>query len=144
MSNEPLHISQVLREALPESLREDAAINEALQRITNLESEHAQSTKRAQLERRFLERAPREGLLYPGDALKLEDVTRALESDDSGKALDALYRDLKARRPYLFTRPAHAPEKLAHRQPDHDRIREAWKGGLTRQVQIARDAMKRR
>ena len=143
-NNDKSNLTEQLRLALPESLREDAAITEALQQITNLESEHAQSTRRAQLERRFLERAPREGLLYPGDALKLEDVTKALDGDDTSKALDALYRDLKARRPYLFNKPAQAPEKLATRQPDHDRIREAWKGGLTRQVQIARDALRRR
>ncbi len=144
MKPEESNLSESIRNALPESLREDAAITEALQQITNLETEHAQSTKRAQLERQFLERAPREGLLYPGDALKLEDVTKALDTEDTGKALDKLYRDLKARRPYLFNKPTQAPEKLAQRQPDHDRIREAWKGGLTRQVQITRDALRRR
>jgi hypothetical protein len=136
--------TEQLRNALPETLREDVAITEALQQVTNLETEHAQSTKRSQLERQFLERAPREGLLYPGDALKLEDVTKSLDTEDTGKALDKLYRDLKTRRPYLFNKPTQAPEKLAQRQPDHDRIREAWKGGLTRQVQITRDALRRR
>ncbi len=144
MKPEVSNLSETIRNVLPESLQEDAAIAEALQQITNLESEHAQSTKRAQLERQFLERAPREGLLYPGDALKLEDIAKALDTEEAGKALDSLYRDLKARRPYLFHKPAQAPEKLAQRQPDHDRIREAWKGGVTRQVQIARDAMRRR
>jgi hypothetical protein len=137
--NQP-NLADTLRSVLPEALRDEPAVSDALQQVASLETEHAQTLKRADGERRFLERAPREGLLYPGDALKLEDVSKSLESDDG---LDRLYRELKAKRPYLFAKP-QAPEKLATRQPENEGIRQAWKGGLTRQVQIARDAMKRR
>lgn len=135
-------ITASLRNALPEALRQDPALEGALQQVAKLEAEHSVATRRHELERRFLERAPREGLLYPGDALKLEDVSAELQGD---AGLDQLYRNLKAARPYLFTRQTTAPEKLATRQPEHEKLREAWKaGGLTRQVQIARDALKRR
>lgn len=127
-------ITNILRNALPEALREDPALQQALAQINQLEALHT----RAQQERRFLERAPREGLLYPGDALKLEDVTGTLDN------LDQLFRDLKAKRPYLFARPPAPPEKLATRKPENEDIRQAWRGGLTRQVQIARDALRRR
>lgn len=130
-------ITSIIRSALPEALREDPALQQALAQVNQLEAAHS----RAQHERRFLERAPREGLLYPGDALKLEDVTGALENANN---LDQLFRDLKAKRPYLFNRPPAPPEKLATRKPETENIREAWRGGLTRQVQIARDALRRR
>ncbi|MBX3459998.1 MAG: hypothetical protein KF696_08535 [Planctomycetes bacterium] len=130
-------ITDIIRNALPEALRDDPALKGALQQVANLESEHV----RHALERRFLERASREGLLYPGDALKLEDVTGAL-GDEAG--LDRLFRELRARRPYLFSKPPAAPEKLASRKPENEGIRQAWRGGLTRQVQIARDALRRR
>jgi hypothetical protein len=142
MKNEPKHISELLRDALPEALRADPAVSEAIDKVAALEGEHVQVRRRAELERRFLERAPREGLQYPGDALKLEDIAAALDTDDKG-ALDKLYRDLKARRPYLFRKPVGAPEKLASRRPPNEDIRQAWKGGLTRQVQIAREVLRR-
>lgn len=140
MPNNQPNLADIIRNALPEALRDEPAVSDALQRVAALETEHADTLKRAEGERRFLERAPREGLLYPGDALKLEDVSAALESEDG---VDKLYRELKAKRPYLFAKP-QAPEKLATRKPENEGIREAWKGGLTRQVQIARDAMRRR
>lgn len=130
-------ITDLIRNALPQALRDDPALAQALERVAQLE----EAQVRAGQERRFLERAPREGLLYPGDALKLEDVTGAL-GDEAG--LDRLFRDLRARRPYLFSKPPAAPEKLASRKPENEGIRQAWRGGLTRQVQIARDALRRR
>lgn len=68
-------LTDELRQLLPQELRDAPPV----QRVAELE----QAAARAQTEREFLERAPREGLLYPADALKLEDLHACL-----GKAPD--------------------------------------------------------
>jgi hypothetical protein len=134
MNKETPGLADMLREALPEELRESAEMKQALDRVTELEAARTD----AELQRRFLERAPHEGLLYPGDALKLENVTRRLkQGDDPDAALREVYRDLRANRPYLFSKPPAPPEKLS--QPLNDRLRESWNGaGLTRQLMLRR------
>jgi hypothetical protein len=137
MSNENPTLAEVLRGALPEEhLSEEA--RQAIEQVAELETRHAESTRRAELERRFLERAPREGLLHPGDALKLADIPNRLgDAEDPGNALDELYQELRTERPYLFRKPPAAPEKLT--RPVNEKIRESWNGaGLTRQLMMRR------
>lgn len=123
-------LTEQLTQALPEALRDDAAIQAALQAVQTLE----QAASRHAAERQFLERAPREGLLYPGDALKLADL------GEGGKALDEVFRNLKQTRPYLFAKPAAAPaQEVLATKPANEAIRQQWRGGLTRQVQISRE-----
>jgi len=126
MTNE---LAADLLNALPEELRETPEVRETVRRVTELETAHAD----ARLQQMFLERAPREGLLYPGDALKLEDVARRLrESDDPSRALGEIYRELRASRPYLFSKPPAAPEKLT--QSAGDRTESLSASALTRQL----------
>ncbi len=128
-------LSERLTNALPESLRDDAALRDAIQAVSALE----QAAQRHAAERQFLERAPREGLLFPGDALKLADIGA------SDKSLDEVFRNLKQTRPYLFAKPAAAPaQEVLSTKPASEALRQQWRGGLTRQVQINRDAMKGR
>lgn len=123
-------LTEQLTQALPEALRDDAAIQAALQAVQTLE----QAASRHAAERQFLERAPREGLLFPGDALKLADIGQ------SDKPLDEVYRNLKQTRPYLFAKPAAAPaQEVLATKPANEAIRQQWRGGLTRQVQISRE-----
>jgi hypothetical protein len=134
MSEDQPTLAETLRAALPEDARDNAELHRVLERVSELEA----AGQGAGLERSFLERAPREGLLYPGDALKLEDIaSRLKDADDPARALDEVYRDLRARRPYLFKQAPEAPAKLS--QPVNDRLRESWNGaGLTRQLMLKR------
>lgn len=110
-------LTEQLKQLLPENLR-DA---EAVQRVAELE----QAAARAQAEREFLERAPREGLLHPADALKLEDLHAALgKGADRATGLTQYFAALRANRPWLFT-GANTPgaQKLAEGEPELDHLR---------------------
>jgi len=126
-------ITDQLRALLPEAAPEIAG---ALERLAQLEHEHAQAAH----VRTFLERAPREGLLYPGDALKLDDVLPGLiEAGEDEQKISDVFKRLRASRPYLF---GHAPASPANQklaQHDPERLRAALRhGSLTRQVQELR------
>ncbi|MBZ0135669.1 MAG: hypothetical protein K8I27_04795 [Planctomycetes bacterium] len=127
MTKEP-SLSDQLRALLPEPTDELTA---ALDKVAQLEHEHSTTVEQARIERAFLERAPREGLLYPGDALKLGDF----RPDED---LDKVFTQLRATRPYLFDKASSpANQKLAEHDPDS--LRRALKhGSLTRQVQEIR------
>lgn len=122
---EPSLVDQ-LKAALPQGLAAEPSVAAALDGIQQLE----QRAQTLSAQHAFLERAPREGLLYPSDALKLVDAARLSE-------LDALYAELRKDKPWLFAkRESPANEKLAPRFPDIDRLREAVKrGALSRDVQ---------
>src|SRR5688500_14967141 len=70
-------LTEQLRAMLPQPTPE---LTPALDKVAQLEHEHRAAVEQAQAERAFLLRAPREGLLYPGDALKLEDVLPKLKA----------------------------------------------------------------
>jgi hypothetical protein len=115
-----------LKAALPQGLAAEPSVAAALDGIQQLE-------KRVQTlnaQQAFLERAPREGLLYPADALKLVEAEKLAQ-------LDALYAELRKDKPWLFAkRESPANEKIAPRFPDIDRLREAVRrGALSRDVQ---------
>lgn len=121
-------LSDQLRALLPEPSPEVAS---ALERVAQLEHEHSATVEQARAERAFLERAPREGLLYPGDALKLEDLKL-------GEDLGEVFKQLRATRPYLFARPnSPANQKLAE-QSAETRRSSLKHGSLTRQLQEIR------
>ena len=73
-------ITDQLKQALPEALRDAQEIAPHLERLAEIERHHAS----AALERVFLERAPREGLLHPADALKLEPLAETMALGMSG------------------------------------------------------------
>ena len=127
-------LTEELRALLPEATDKLSA---ALDKVTQLEHEHSATVEQARIERAFLERAPREGLLYPGDALKLEDIAAKLR-DTNEEALTDVFKQLRATRPYLFASPSSpANQKLS--EPGGDQFRKALKhGSLTRQVQELR------
>lgn len=124
-------LTEQLKQLLPEDQRE----SEPLQRVAELE----QATARAQAEREFLERAPREGLLHPADALKLEDLHQVLgAAPDRAAGLAEYYRRLREQRPYLFAAvPAPGARKLS--EPGLEGLRRHMThGALTRQLQAVR------
>ena len=132
-------ITDQLRALIPED-----AVNEeltaALERVASLEHEHAAAVEQARIERAFLERAPREGLLYPGDALKLDDVLpRLREAEDIEQGLSETFQSLRKQRPYLFQHAPSSPanRKLAEADPEAARG-QLRHGSLTRQVQEIR------
>ena len=121
-------LTEQLRALLPEPSTELSA---ALDKVAQLEHEHTATVEQARVERAFLERAPREGLLYPGDALKLDDF-------ELGDDLDGVFKQLRASRPYLFARPSSpANQKLSEHTAD-DHRRSLMHGSLTRQLQEVR------
>lgn len=121
-------LSDELRALLPEPSEELSA---ALDKVAQLEHEHSATVEQARAERAFLERAPREGLLYPGDALKLDDLKL-------GEDLDKVFSHLRATRPYLFAKPSSpANQKLAEHNPE-SRRNTLTHGSLTRQLQEIR------
>ncbi|MBE7492729.1 MAG: hypothetical protein HS108_13375 [Planctomycetes bacterium] len=126
-------LTDELRQLLPQELRDAPPV----QRVAELE----QAAARAQTEREFLERAPREGLLYPADALKLEDLHACLgKAPDRATGLNEYFAALRASRPWLFARTQVAPtQKLADHEPDPERLRRHMThGALTRQLQAVR------
>lgn len=126
-------LTDQLKQLLPEDLREA----EPLKRLAELE----QSSARAEAEREFLERAPREGLLHPADALKLEDLHACLgKAADRAGGLNEYFANLRAARPYLFARvEMPGARKLAEAEPELDRLRKHMThGALTRQLQAVR------
>jgi hypothetical protein len=127
MPNEPT-ITDQLRALLPEPSPEVAS---ALGKVAQLEHEHSAAVEQARKQTAFLERAPREGLLYPGDALKLEDLK--LDQD-----LAEVFKQLRAQRPYLFARQnSPANQKLAEQSPEAQSS-SLKHGSLTRQLQEIR------
>lgn len=122
-------LSEQLAAALPQALAQEPAVASALDRVKELELRA--STLAAQ--QAFLERAPREGLQFPGDALKLIDAAKLAD-------LDAAYAELRRGRPWLFRSAASpAAEKLALAAPEIERMREAVKhGALSRGVHTLR------
>jgi len=133
MSSEPT-ITEQLRALLPEPNDELSA---ALEKVARLEHEYTATVEQARIEREFLERAPREGLLYPGDALKLENLTETLR--EPGTELSEVFRGLREQRPYLFAPPAGSPANQKLSAPDPKQILESLRhGSLTRQVQAIR------
>ncbi|CAG0960487.1 hypothetical protein PLCT2_00727 [Planctomycetaceae bacterium] len=112
--------------ALPQGLATEPSVATALEGIQELE----QRAQTLASQHAFLERAPREGLLYPSDALKLVEAAKLAE-------LDTLYAELKRDKPWLFARrESPANEKLAGYSLEIDRLREAVKrGALSRDVQ---------
>ena len=130
-------ITEQLRALLPEP-GEDLSV--AIEKVAQLEHEHGANVEQARLERAFLMRAPREGLLYPGDALKLENVIAKLgEPGELEQNLENVFTTLRSSRPYLFRKPTGSPanQKLSEHDPEH--LRSALKhGSLTRQVQEIR------
>ena len=127
------NITDQLRALLPQATLE---ISSALDKVAQLEHEHRAAVEQARRQIAFLERAPHEGLLYPGDALKLDDVAGKLPEDDD--ALAEVFQQLRTQRPYLFARHnSPANQKLS--EPDPESLRGALKhGSLTRQVQEIR------
>jgi len=127
-----------LKQALPEALRDAKEIAPHLERLAELERDHAS----AALERAFLERAPREGLLHPADALKLEPLAEALAgAADTETGLRDYFAKLRQARPWLFAKPpAAGAEKLSDGAlPRLDKLRAAMShGALTRQLQAVR------
>jgi hypothetical protein len=123
-------ITEALKKALPQSVAQDPACEAALKAVGEIEARAA----KLEAERGFLERAPREGLLFPQDALKLVDVAHKLRG---GQQLDALYAELRKDKPWLFTRQnSPANEKLALSGSESDRLREAiTHGALSRDLQ---------
>lgn len=102
--------------------------------IDSIEHEHKRSTH----ERRFLERAPMEGLLHPSDALKLEDVATELsEAEDPEQALQDVFASMRSSRPWLFRQASASPttQKLSEPGNAPPALRH---GSLTRQVQELR------
>ncbi|GIK52513.1 MAG: hypothetical protein HUU03_05965 [Planctomycetaceae bacterium] len=122
-------LTEQLAATLPQALAQEPAVASALERVRELEQRA--STLAAQ--QAFLERAPREGLQFPGDALKLIDAAKLAD-------LDAAYAELRRGRPWLFRSAASpAAEKLALAAPEIERMREAVKhGALSRGVQALR------
>ncbi len=123
--NEKSLIDQ-LKAALPQGLATEPSVATALEGMKELE----QRAQTLSAQHAFLERAPREGLLYPADALKLVEAAKLAE-------LDALYTELRRDKPWLFAkRESPANEKLAGHSLEIDRLREAVKrGALSRDVQ---------
>jgi hypothetical protein len=135
MTEESKSIADEIRNLIPEDQHGDE-LDTALERVARLEHEHAATVEQSALERAFLERAPREGLLYPGDALKLEDVAAKLrELGGAEQGLQQLYRDMRSSRPYLFGKPPGSPANRKISEPEPPRLRH---GSLTRQVQELR------
>lgn len=126
-----------LTEQLKQLLPQDQRDCEPLRRLAELE----QSAARAEAEREFLERAPREGLIHPADALKLEDLHACLgKANDRASGLNEYFTRLRSARPYLFAR-AESPgaRKLAEAEPELERLRRHMThGALTRQLQAVR------
>lgn len=140
-------LSDRIREHLPEALRDDEALQDELARVEKLERAHIELQARSEAERAFLERAPREGLLYVNDALKLVDLRKALDgADDPAGAIAELYEGLRTERPYLFARKPESPanEKLSETgRPDFERMRDALKRSpSTHKVQELRNALR--
>jgi hypothetical protein len=128
-------LTDQLRALLPQATPEVAS---ALDKVAQLEHEHRAAVEQARIERAFLERAPREGLLYPGDALKLDDVVPKLKAAADDTAMADVFKELRTQRPYLFARPnSPANQKLSEHDPESLRgtLRH---GSLTRQVQELR------
>lgn len=135
MTEENETLADAIRKLIPED-HADGEINAALEKVAKLEHEHAVTVEQSVLERAFLERAPREGLLYPGDALKLEDVAGKLrEFGGAEQGLQQLYRDMRSTRPYLFGKPPGSPANTKLSESEKPRLRH---GSLTRQVQELR------
>jgi hypothetical protein len=128
-------LTDQLRALLPQTTPE---LSSALDKVAQLEHEHRAAVEQARVERVFLERAPREGLLYPGDALKLDDVLPKLKAATDETALAEVFKQLRTQRPYLFTRPnSPANQKLSEHDPENTRSA-LRHGNLTRQVQELR------
>jgi hypothetical protein len=130
-------ITDQLKQALPETLRNAQEIAPHLERLAEIERHH----ESAALERAFLERAPREGLLHPADALKLEPLAEAMgKAADTETGLREYFNRLRQTRPYLFARPPAATEKLSDGAiPELEKLRAAMShGALTRQLQAVR------
>ena len=75
-------LAEQLKAALPESVASDPACAEKLKALAEIETRASALAT----ERMFLERAPREGLMYPADALKLVDVSAKLREGEPTKA----------------------------------------------------------
>ena len=119
-------LSDQLKAALRQGLATEPSVATALEGMKELE----QRAQTLSAQHAFLERAPREGLLYPADALKLVEAAKLAE-------LDTLYAELRRDKPWLFARrESPANEKLAGHSLQIDRLREAVKrGALSRDVQ---------
>ncbi|MCB9895918.1 MAG: hypothetical protein H6839_15835 [Planctomycetes bacterium] len=132
MPDKPL-IDQ-LRALLPEP---NEQLSAALDKVAQLEHEHSAAVEQARIERAFLLRAPREGLLYPGDALKLDDIVPKIrEAGENEQALEDVFNTLRSSRPYLFAKPPASPANQKLSEPEQPRgLRH---GSLTRQVQEIR------
>lgn len=131
-------LTDQLKNALPENLRQAESIAPVLRRVEELERGQAA----AAAERAFLERALREGLLHPADALALENLHETLsKAADTETGLREYFAKLRATRPYLFAKPNTAGnEKLSEgARPELERLRENMShGALTRQLQAIR------
>lgn len=141
--DKPETLADMLRKTLPEPVRGDAETAKQLDAVEQMERGYRELQQRSNAERAFLERAPREGLQYPGDALKLVDLANADE-----RAIGDLYAKLRSERPYLFATKAASPgnEKLATGfPPEIERLRQSVnRGGATKDMQALRDAVLRR
>lgn len=131
-------ITDQLRALLPQDAL-TVELTAAIEKVANLEHEHAATVEQARIERAFMERALREGLLYPGDALKLDDVVSKLrEAEDIEQGLTTAFQSLRKQRPYLFGSGASpANQKLAEPDPSNAGT-QLRHGSLTRQVQEIR------
>lgn len=139
--------AEELRRLLPEALAQDAEVAAGLKKVEEIAARQQLMARRHAFERAFLERAPREGLLHPGDALKLAEAGDPPETaDEAGleRAVSGLYASLRRDRPWLFgaARGTPANEKLAPDDPPEiQRMREKLgKGALTRNLQLFRQA----
>ncbi|MCC6573284.1 MAG: hypothetical protein IT462_05775 [Planctomycetes bacterium] len=136
-------LAEMLRKTLPQAVTGDAETAKQLDAVAELERGYRELQQRSNAERAFLERAPREGLQYPADALKLVDLANVDE-----KAIGELYAKLHSERPYLFAARATSPgnEKLATGfPPEIERLRQnVSRAGATKDMQALRDAVLRR
>lgn len=132
-------ITDQLRAMIPQNVLTDE-LTAAIEGVAKLEHEHHAATEQTRLERAFLERAPREGLLYPGDALKLDDVLSGLrDASDAEPGLNEVFQRLRSRRPYLFGVSPASPANQKLSESDPESLRESLRhGSLTRQVQDIR------
>lgn len=137
-SKEGTSLAESLRELIPTEQQSDE-LGAALDNVAKLEHEHREFAEQTRLERAFLERAPKEGLMHPGDALKLEDVAAKLrEAGDGEQALQQVYRTMRTQRPYLFAAPPSSPANRKLSDGANDAAPGLTHGNLTRQVQELR------
>lgn|GEM_PF-5577757 len=110
-------------------------------------SEDADAAKlQANAERAFLVRAAKEGLVAADDALRL---IGPLVADDQSQAvdLDGVFTQLREQRPWLFARqqsPGLTQLDPQARDASDDLRERAQSSGLTRDIQLWREARRKR